>query len=115
MSTIASRLKILRAEKGMTQEEMSVAIHINRATIASWETGRAIPDSDTIKSLADFFNCSTDYLLGRTNIRNPIETIAAHRSDDPMDELPEAARRSLEEYKEYLLRKHGLLKDDKKE
>lgn len=113
MNTIASRLKSLRNEKDMTQEEMSTATHINRATIASWETGRAVPDSETIKSLADFFDCSADYLLGRSDVRNPIETIAAHRSDDPMDELPEDARRSLEEYKEYLLRKHGLLKDDK--
>lgn len=39
-------------------------------------------------------------------------TIAAHRSDDPTDELPEEARRSLEDFKRFLLRKHGLLQDD---
>jgi hypothetical protein len=39
------------------------------------------------------------------------ETLAAHRTDDPLNELPKEARRSLEEFQEYILRKYGKKKD----
>jgi phosphoribosylcarboxyaminoimidazole (NCAIR) mutase len=48
-----------------------------------------------LHKIADLFNVSIDFLLGRTKIRAPIEIVAAHRSDDPMTELPESARQSV--------------------
>ena len=54
--------------------------------VARWEKGETEPD-DT-NWLAELFECSVDYLLGRTNISTPIETLAAHRTDDLLKELP---------------------------
>ena len=52
--------------------------------------------------LADFFGVSTDYLLGRTNIRNHPETFAAHTDEDMSDE----AKAELENFKDYLRSKY---------
>jgi len=107
--SFGKRLKQLREERNpkIYQKELADAIGVSRQAITMWETGQRIPESETLQKLADFFNCSVDYLLGRTNVRSEIETIAAHRTDDPMDDLPEEARKSLEEFKEYILKKYG--------
>ena len=53
--------------------------------------------------LADLFNVSTDYLLGRTNVRNHPGTFAAHTDEDMSDE----AKAELENFKEFLKMKYG--------
>lgn len=68
---ISFNLKTLRSEKGLTQEELSKILNINRATYAHYETGRREPDAQTLKSFAEYFNVSLDYLMGLTDIRNP--------------------------------------------
>jgi transcriptional regulator with XRE-family HTH domain len=70
---ISERLKQLRENKGITQEKISSDLNINRATYAHYETGRRQPDLDTVKLLAEYHNCSIDYLLGKTDIRNPYD------------------------------------------
>jgi transcriptional regulator with XRE-family HTH domain len=107
---LGERLKQLRADKGLTQQELSDLFKIPRGTYAHYEIGKREPDNATLAQFADFFNVTTDYLLGRTDDpRNyNIETIAAHRTDDPTSQLPEESRKSLEEFKKFLFEKHGL-------
>lgn len=62
---LANNLKRLRNEKQLSQAELSQLLHVSQQTVGSWETGRAIPGSDTLNELADYFNTSTDELLGR--------------------------------------------------
>jgi len=62
-----SRLVKLRKDRGMTQQQLSDILHISRGTYAQYEIGRRTPDYDILHKLADFFEVSTDYLLGRTN------------------------------------------------
>jgi len=66
----SDRLKLLRKELGLTQEELAHKLNKTRSTIAGYETERKQPDYETLKVIADFFNVSTDYLLERTNNRN---------------------------------------------
>lgn len=103
------RLRELRKERGLTQAELAKLLSIGESTISFYESGKRQPDYETLIRLADFFNVSVDYLIGRTDDKNNsgIETLAAHRSDDPLNELPEEARKSLEEFKEFILRKYG--------
>uniref|UniRef100_UPI003F6DAF29 helix-turn-helix domain-containing protein n=1 Tax=Ligilactobacillus agilis TaxID=1601 RepID=UPI003F6DAF29 len=49
----------------MTQRDLAEAMRVSQQTVGAWETGRAIPGSDTLGELADYFNVTTDYLLGR--------------------------------------------------
>lgn len=66
----SDRLKSLRKDMDLTQEEFASKIDKNRSTIAGYETERKEPDHETLKKIADFFNVSVDYLLGRTDMRN---------------------------------------------
>ncbi|MBP2657265.1 MAG: xre [Firmicutes bacterium] len=105
---LGERLKALRNEKGKTQQEMSDILDIARGTYAHYEINRREPDNTTLKKIADYFDVTTDYLLGRTNYRTPNITEAAHRTDDPSKELPEEARKSLEDFKKFIYEKHGI-------
>lgn len=67
------RLVQLRKEKHLNQEDFAKKIGYTRTAISAWEVGRNEPsNADTIK-IADFFNVSTDYLLGKSDVRNPEE------------------------------------------
>ncbi|MGO4496790.1 helix-turn-helix transcriptional regulator [Paenibacillus sp. 2RAB27] len=61
------RIALLREKRGLTQEDLSVKIGISRASLSHYETNRREPDYETINKIANFFNVSIDYLLGRTN------------------------------------------------
>jgi len=63
----AKRLKLLRAEKGINQIELARAMDVKQGTIGNWETEKRAPDSETLQKLADYFNVTVDYLLGREN------------------------------------------------
>lgn len=71
MSTLGARLKTLRAGSGKTQEEIAQALGTSRATLANWEVDRTQPDPDTLKRLADLYDVSIDYLVGRSDDRKP--------------------------------------------
>lgn len=69
------RLKELRKEYSLTQQELADKIGVVRTAIANYETGRTIPDADTLSLLAKIFNTTTDYLLGNSDIRNPYKMV----------------------------------------
>lgn len=58
-------IKEIRQENGMTQKEACLALGIPQNTFSQYENNKREPDNDTLKKIADFFNVSTDYLLGR--------------------------------------------------
>jgi len=70
---IAKRLRELRNEKGKKQHEVANYLGITRPAYTAYESGARQPDLETVKKLAEYFNCSTDYLLGkfRYRIKNP--------------------------------------------
>ena len=72
-------------------------------SISQYEKDIRSPDFTLLLKLADFFDVSTDYLLGRTNLRNYPETFAAHTDEDMSDE----AKAELESFKEFLKMKYG--------
>ena len=59
----AENLKQLRKAKGLTQTQFASEFNISAGTIAMWETGKRMPDTDMLKKIAQFFNVSIDYLL----------------------------------------------------
>ena len=65
---LPERLKTLRLEAKLTQKEISNQLKISQSTYSDWEKGKMKPKN--IQQIADFFNVSTDYLLGNTNIKN---------------------------------------------
>ncbi|WP_425595529.1 helix-turn-helix domain-containing protein [Priestia flexa] len=67
------RLATLRKEKGISQYEFADRIGFSRGQVANYEQGKREPDYETLQKIADFFDVSTDYLLGRTDNPDLIE------------------------------------------
>jgi transcriptional regulator with XRE-family HTH domain len=79
---IGQRLVQLRTERGLTQEQLAELLNMSRSTYAQYEVDRRTPDADTIKLLADFFDVTTDYLLGRTDTPNRAENLPLLKPKD---------------------------------
>lgn len=58
-------LRRLRKEKGLTQRQLADKLFVDCSTITKYETGKAVPDYTKQQKLADFFNVSLDFLMGR--------------------------------------------------
>jgi len=61
----------LRKELNMSQAELAEKLGVSQQTISKYERGTREPDNETLAKLAEIFDCSIDYLLGKTDIRNP--------------------------------------------
>ncbi len=68
-----NRLKELRLEKGLLQSDIAKIIDKSDRIVGFYETGERDMSTDTLSKLADFFNVSIDYLLGKSDIRNSID------------------------------------------
>lgn len=85
--TTAQRIKDLRKRHKMSQTELSKFVNVSQATVTAWETGKAEPSSSALNKLADFFDVSADYILGRTNIKNNSRKMTI---DEAMDTIMSA-------------------------
>lgn len=64
------KLKELREQNGISQAKLAQWIGVSRSTVAMWERGASQPDNRTLTELADFFDVTVDYLLGRSDRKN---------------------------------------------
>lgn len=71
---MSNRIRELRKEKKLTQEELGVLLGAKRTTITGYEIGQIDPPKDKLVKLSELFGVTADYLLGRTAIRNPKES-----------------------------------------
>lgn len=102
---LSDRLKQLRIEKGKTQKEMAKDLGTTDVSIGRYEKGEREPKTDMLNALANYFEVTTDYLLGRTNEKKPnskkeinnAKTIAAHRLGD-IEQLPDDAIDEINNY-----------------
>ena len=64
---LKDRIKELRISKNITQKHFGELLNVSQQAIWKWETGKNEPNIEIIIKIADFFNVSCDYLLGRIN------------------------------------------------
>ncbi len=62
-----NRIRDLREDKDMRQIDLAKATGIDQRTISNYETGKTSPDAENLILLADFFDVTIDYLVGRTS------------------------------------------------
>lgn len=74
---LGDRLKKLREENGISQLELAKVLNLSNVMLSRYEKNKRSPDYETLNKLADFYGVTTDFLLGRTNIRNPQKHMAA--------------------------------------
>lgn len=77
-----NNLKQIRNSKNLLQTKVAMDLSITQETVSSYETGRVLPSSDMLIRLADYYNTSVDYLLGRTRYDMPIDRIKPNNISD---------------------------------
>ena len=91
------RLKTLRLEHDLKQSELAKILEVSSSTIGMYEQGRRYADLETLTKIANHFNVSVDYLIGRTGIRKfedfpePVK-----RAAELFDKLDEQKSKALE-------------------
>ncbi|MCM1394067.1 MAG: helix-turn-helix domain-containing protein [Bacteroides sp.] len=65
---LPQRLKQTRLERGLTQQQLADALNLNSVTYLRYEKGQRDPSLDMLIEFAEFFDVSTDYLLGVSDI-----------------------------------------------
>lgn len=63
-NTVADRLKVVREDRNKTKEQVANYLEIQLRAYQRYEAGERVPDLEKLKSLAKFFNCTLDYLVG---------------------------------------------------
>lgn len=66
---LSERLRELRKEKGLRQEQAAVALDISMSSYCLYEQGKREPTASVIVRMADYYDVSADYLLGRKDDR----------------------------------------------
>ena len=64
MINFGNKLKLLRFQDNMTQEQLAQKLNLTKSVISAYETGLRLPSYDVLIRIAKIFNVSTDYLLG---------------------------------------------------
>lgn len=108
-------LRELREERGIYQKELASYLNVSISTISNYENGVHFPDLDVLCQIAEFFNISTDYLLGRTQYQYDIKMLNQSLTSEytvtnlinTIIELPGREKESLLEYVEYLKTRPG--------
>lgn len=85
--SIGDRLRSLRIEKGVSQDQAAESCGISRIALARYETGTRAPRAEMVSRLADYYGVTVDYLLGRDDPPAPLEPKEA-----PADDRAEAKR-----------------------
>ncbi|WP_368488300.1 helix-turn-helix domain-containing protein [Clostridium sp. BJN0013] len=80
---LSDRLKKLRNENNLLQKEIAEKLKITTSAYGFYEQGKRTPDTETLNKIAEFYNVSIDYLLGRTNIRDSVDKITNSLNSDP--------------------------------
>ena len=66
-------IKLLRTRRGLSQQQLASVINVSQQSINKYENHDVEPNIDTLCAIAEFFNVSVDFLIGRTDIERKIE------------------------------------------
>ncbi len=78
---LGENIKILRKQKGFSQETLAQQLNVVRQTVSKWEKGISVPDAEMLNSLSELFEVPVSTLLGSTVEEQPSET------NSKMDEI----------------------------
>lgn len=93
---VKNRIKEIRTQKNLTQNELANITGLKRYSISDWETGRTEPDIESLKIISRVLNVTLDYLLYNDEIENRQNS-----------ELTEEEQKELSLVKEFLIYKRG--------
>lgn len=88
---LSDNIKVLRKNRGFTQEELAARLHVTRQTVSKWEHGYSVPDAQILSDMADVLDVPVSELLG---------------ADKPKQEEPDAVAEQLSRINEQLAAKN---------
>lgn len=103
-----NRLRKLRIEKQLLQSDIAKLINKSERTVGFYETGERDMNTETLSILADFFNVSIDYLLGKSEIRNPekanLDNLQISLSTKDYSNISEEQLKQIEDFAKFVLK-----------
>lgn len=78
----SDNLRLLRTKHRLSQKEIGDIVGVTSQAVSKWENDIAEPDNDSLLKLSNYFNVSTDYLLGKSNEENQ-----SIRYDDELEKV----------------------------
>jgi transcriptional regulator with XRE-family HTH domain len=109
------RLKALRKEKKLSQENMGSLLGITRQAYGKYEKNESEPDIATINKLASFFKVSNDFLLGRSDDPTPKSNAAEELSDPKLNIFFKEIKEESPERQQQLMKIWNIIKNEGKE
>jgi transcriptional regulator with XRE-family HTH domain len=116
MVVFGDRLKDLRTDSDLTQDELSKILGITRSALSNYENNEREPDFKLLVKFANYFNVSLDFILCRTNIKTPQFVLSEVKSNEQaklFDELLTIIRNNMDKI-EFITSLLKLLKFHKK-
>lgn len=74
---LSENIKAMRKSKGLSQQELAIALNVVRQTISKWEQGLSVPDSDMLISLSEVLETPVSTLLGETVVEAKVDDLKA--------------------------------------
>lgn len=112
-----NRLKYLRTERGENLEKVAEYLNVSIQTISNYENEKRDMTPDTILKLAEYFGVSTDYLLGKSDIRNPeksdLDKLQIGLSSKDYPNISDEQIKQIEDFAKYVLKDNKKDKEDK--
>lgn len=68
--TFGEKLKNLRGQNGITQDELAEKLYVTRTAVSKWENDRGLPTIDTMKQIAELFGVTLDELVSDDDVRS---------------------------------------------
>lgn len=84
MAEFGELLAELRQDRGLTQKQLGKLLSVSTGTISNYENGVHYPDLEKLVTLADYFQVSTDYLLGRKGYPASVQHMQSHQIRDEL-------------------------------
>ena len=98
-----NRIKEFRQQAGLKQKDLADMLSVKQGTVSGWETGYREPDLESLKRMADIFNCSIDELLGQKE--KPV--VKDDRLNRKLELLNDENLQRMEDYVDLLLKTQG--------
>lgn len=100
-------IKRIRTSNGLTQKQLGEIVNVSQQAVGKWEKGIAEPDGTILTLLADHFNVTVDYLMGRSEEKNnpltPEESERVNKFDELFSSLSEEQQKNAIDYMKFLL------------
>ena len=79
------KLQELRKQKGLTQEELAAVLYVSRTAVSKWESGRGLPNIESLKAISRYFSITLDDLLSGDDLLVIAETDQKERESHNRD------------------------------